>query len=342
MKKIFVKPIAFILGIALAIGALGLYGCGSQDTSNSGSGVTAKNQGIAQSIDRDVSIEKTTLLDIPEITITADSVSFENNQLCLNLTLTNKTSKPISATAGTLGFSANYINNYMVNDGYLAADLEANETTEKTVYFDALELQGLGITKIGEIGLGILVKNNQTSKDFSSSDYSQIAQQVVALKTNQYASADMNSNTYAEAINNQVYLAQIGGTMLKFDGNGGFNQSGISIQSIALLKNSEDEKIVLVEIQNNTNELVAARSSDVTINGEMAYEGSWTSTALAPHKIGLMAINLNDIEEMVSAYGDDGPVDFGLESISNVGIEFAVYDKKFNTVVSPVELEFNF
>lgn len=338
MEKIFVKPIAFVLGIVLAVGALGLCGCSSGGSSNSGSGVTVKNQDSAASIDRDVSIEKTTLLDTPEITITADSVSFENDRLCLTLTSTNKTNKPISARAGTMGFSANYINNYMVTDGYFMADLEAKETAEDKVYFDSSEMLLLGISKIGEIGLGISVQNNNRT----TYDYSQITQQVVSIKTNQFSSTDMESNTYDTAINNKGLLNLIGATMINFNGNGGFEQSGISIKSIALIENKEGEKTVFIEIQNNTDDLVGARSSAVTINDEMAYEGLWDTTAIAPHKFGIMAINLNNVEEMGDVYDDEDEIKSALETVSTVGIEFSVVDKKANTVVAPVELEFSF
>ena len=125
MEKILKYPLALVLAAVLTFSAVALAGCGSGSPS-SGSGVTVKSEDTSQGIDQDVSIEKTALIDIPEASVTADSVSFENDNLCVNLTLTNKTSKPIQVNAGTLGFSANYINNYMVSDGYLHEELEPN------------------------------------------------------------------------------------------------------------------------------------------------------------------------------------------------------------------------
>lgn len=157
MEKILKYPLALVLAAVLTFSAVALAGCGSGSPS-SGSGVTVKSEDTSQGIDQDVSIEKTALIDIPEASVTADSVSFENDNLCVNLTLTNKTSKPIQVNAGTLGFSANYINNYMVSDGYLHEELEPNESTTEKISFSTAELRALGIQQIGEIGLGLEVK----------------------------------------------------------------------------------------------------------------------------------------------------------------------------------------
>ena len=129
---------------------------------------------------------------------------------------------------------------------------------------------------------------------------------------------------------------------MKFNGEGGFDQNGISIKSIALLKNTDEELTVFVEIQNNTDMLVGAQASDVTIDGEMAYEGNWTGVAVAPHKIGLLDINLDDISSMMSSQTNDKDENSHLDNVKVVGIEFSVRDEKRNTIVSPTELEFSF
>lgn len=341
MEKILKYPLALVLAAVLAFGAVALAGC-SSGSSSSGSGVTVKSENTSQGIDQGVSIEKTTLIDIPEASITADSVSFENDNLCVNLTLTNKTNKPLQVNAGNMGFPVNYINNYMVNGGYLYTQLEPNESTTDSISFDTAELQGLGIKQIGEIGLGLTVKNNQTTPEYSEMNFDQICQQVATIKTDKIDSVDMNADTYPEAINNQALLTLLGASMVKFNGEGGFDQNGISIKSIALMKSVEDKLAILVEIQNNTDKLVSARASDVIIDGEMSYEGLWSNAALAPHKIGLLDINLDDILSLKNGSSSTEGEGTHLESVKTVEIEFSVIDEKRNTIVSPTELEFSF
>jgi hypothetical protein len=336
MQRIVKLPIVLIFGLMLSVSLIGLTGCGSQDQKSSG--ITVKDQGAIPALDHDFTIEKTTLIDIPEVTVVADSASFQNDNLSIQLTLTNKTSKPLSVCSGTNGFSANYINNYMVNSGYLVADLEPNETITKDVTINAQELQLCGIREIGVIGLGLLVKNNKTS---SPVNFDQITQQVVAIKTNKYESVDLGANTYPEAINDAALLELIGATMVSFNDEGGFDQNGISIESVALIKNAEEELTVMLEIKNGTDKLIGAIADDISIDSEMVYESRWTTAIIDAGKTGFLSINLDDVVSMKRML-DDNDDDSKLETISQAGIEFSVVDAKSNTIISPVELEFSF
>lgn len=336
MQRIVKLSLALVFGVILAVSLIGLTGCSSQNQKNPG--ITVKNQGTTPALDRDFTIEKTTLIDIPEVTVVADSATFQNDNLSIHLTLTNKTSKPLSVCSGTNGFSANYINNYMVNSGYLVADLEPNETVTKDVTINAQELQLCGIREIGVIGLGLLVKNNKTS---SPVNFDQIAQQVAAIKTNKYDSVDLDTNTYPEAINDATLLGRIGATMVSFNGEGGFDQNDISIESVALIKNTEGELTVMLEIKNGTDKLIGAIAGDISIGGEIVYEGRWTSAIIDAGKTGFLSINLDDVVNMKRML-DDNDDDSKLETISQTGIEFSVVDARSNTIISPVELEFSF
>ncbi len=335
------KLLGVLMGITLLLSLFCLAACNSDnDTDSSNSSITIKKQGATSEIDHNVSIEQTTLIDIPEASITADSISFQNDSLKLALNMTNKISKPISIQAGTLGFSANYINNYMVNDGYIGIDLEPNESKTAEVVFNSQELKMLGINQIGEIGIGITIKNNQTSKDYSTINFDQIHREIVSIKTSQYNSVDMNVDTYPDAITSESLLNTLNATLLKFSKEEGFDQNGIKIKSLGLFKNTDDEISVLLEIQNSTNTLVGVQASDVIINGEMAYEGTWIGSAIAPDKIAIMSICLNDIINL--ANNNEAVQSIDLSNITTVGIELAALDVNSNTVVSPTELEFTF
>ena len=78
------------------------------------------------------------------------------------------------------------------------------------------------------------------------------------------------------------------------------------------------------------------------IDGEMSYEGLWSNAALAPHKIGLLDINLDDILSLKNGSSSTEGEGTHLESVKTVEIEFSVIDEKRNTIVSPTELEFSF
>lgn len=76
-------------------------------------------------------------------------------------------------------------------------------------------------------------------------------------------------------------------------------------------------------------------AGDVSVNGVMAYEGLWTSETIAPGKTAIMDISLTNVTDSISDQVD-------LNDVSTVGLDFGASDAQSNTIVAPVELEFNF
>ena len=69
------KVMISLMGVALVFSMLSLTACNSSNNAtNSSSNITVKNQTPVQEIDRNVSIEKTTLIDIPEASISVPAV----------------------------------------------------------------------------------------------------------------------------------------------------------------------------------------------------------------------------------------------------------------------------
>lgn len=355
MREKWKRSLSLALGAALALGALALSGCSGVPGAapRSGAGVSVAGQSDMMEIDHSVAIEPTVLIDLPEVTVTVDSATFRNDNLYLDITAVNKTALPIDITAGTLGFSANYINNYMVETGYLLMSLDPNQTLTDDISFNATNLVLYGIKQIGEIGIGFSIRYDEPYTGSGSANHDQIFQEVVSLKTNLYDEADMSSDTYPDAVTNPALLSLFDGQMLSFNRDGGFDQSGISIKSLGLFKNKDDDVSVMVEVQNNGETLVGVRASDISIDGKMVYEGSWTGNVVVPGKIAVMGIDLNGVADMgdmlansesdsgdSAGEGDDQQFDFS--RVSTVGIEFSAQDESFNTVVAPTQLEFSF
>lgn len=324
--------ISSLLGVMLAFGSISITGCASRQEA----GISVGSQDPTETFDWNTTIEKTVLIDIPEVTVTADSLSFKNDNAYLDITATNKTDSKISVSAGTLGFSGNYINNYMVTSGYLMLDLDPQQSETDDMYFNTEELMLFGIKQISEIGLGLNVQYDEISDDFTSSNFDTICQEITEIRTSAYESGETTANSYQSTLNNDALLSLVGAQLLAFDDKGGFDQNGISIKSVSLVKNKDEDISAFIEIQNDSDAIVMASASDVSINGVMAYEGSWTGETIAPHKIAVMDITLNDVVR------DEEIDQFDLENVTNLGIEFAVKNKDSNTIVAPIELGFSF
>lgn len=326
----------------LLLAAFTLTACGNAGQ-DSKTGITVKNQVAAYEMDSTVSIEPVTLLDTSEVKIVADSLTIKNDSPILTLTLTNKLDTPISVQAGTIGFSGSYVNNYMVSQAYLGADLKPNETMAKEMRFGKEELMILGITQIGEIGLGVNVKHNQSYTEYEKSNYNVIFKGVLPIKTNKYDSADMNTDTYAERINDAGMLSLLNAKMLSFNKDDSFAQNGISIESWGLCQNEDGEVNLLLEMKNSSDSLVSITLSNVSLDGQLAYKGLWDTESIAPQKTAIVYVDLDSIAK----HGDliskaDDAKELSMKDVKQVGFTLSAEDENSNTILAPTELELNF
>lgn len=341
MKGIMKLMSAICLTGVLSVGAISLVGCSGEPeqsgSSQTGSAnVSVKSQDTSFSVSTDSTIEKTTLVDNEYFSMVATGLSFRNNNAYLTLDIANKTSEEIEVSSGTIGSGSNFINNYMVSGGYMNCDLEPSASSEEELWFSMQELGIYGITSIGEIGLNVKAQYDYMSDAYSNMNYKAFFEGPLVIKTSSYDKASTDLNTYQSAINNSDLLSYYEVEMLAFSDADSFEQSGIGIKSIALIKNKDDETSLLIEIENDNDYGCIATASDIMINGQMAYEGSWTGETISAGKYAVMDITLDNAIE------DDEMDKFDLTNISTVGIEFEVKDSNGNTMVSSTELEFSF
>ncbi len=79
-------------------------------------------------------IEETVLVDEKGVKITATELTFERNGVELTLLFENNTDKKLSFTTGTIGYSCNSINGYMVDTGYLNATIQPGKKGYDTIF----------------------------------------------------------------------------------------------------------------------------------------------------------------------------------------------------------------
>lgn len=108
----------------------------------------------APSFDPTATMEETVLVDESNVKITATALKYTAYDVKLSLTIENNSDQDLSFYAGTLGYSCNSINGWMVDDGYLNADVPAGKKANESVEFDIDELVLLGITDIADLELG--------------------------------------------------------------------------------------------------------------------------------------------------------------------------------------------
>ena len=129
-----------------------LTACGGSSTgqgSESGGSTPSNGQPapmdeILEAFGTTATLDETVMVDEGGVTITATGLTYTAYSADLELTIENNSGKNLSFVSGSLGYSCNSINGYMVEDGYLNCDVANGKKANESISFgyDALMLYG--------------------------------------------------------------------------------------------------------------------------------------------------------------------------------------------------------
>ena len=160
------------LAMSLAVVTLLLSACGrpasgeassspGQTNTSGPSAVPAPSAGgNAIQFNPSATIEETVLVDECDIKITATGIKYTAYDVKLSLAIENNSDQDLSFYSGTSGYNCNSINGYMVDNGYLNADIAAGKKSNETVSFSVDELTLLGFDDIADIELGFSITDS--------------------------------------------------------------------------------------------------------------------------------------------------------------------------------------
>ena len=94
---------------------------------------------------KNATIPETVLFEENGVKISATALNYGNYSVDLDLLIENNSEKELSFISGSVGYSCNSVNGYMINDGYLNCDVAAGKKAYDTISFDydALMLYGI-------------------------------------------------------------------------------------------------------------------------------------------------------------------------------------------------------
>lgn len=314
----------------------------SQDSSEGG--LSVKSQGGMAAFDDSGTIDQSVLVDNEVLTVEAQELVYKNNIASLKLRITNNSSEGIEVLAGTLGFSANYVNDYMTV-GYLNCNVAAGESVEDSFDISLDELRLMGICGIGEIGIGLRVQPSNEGKESDDYSFDELYRGIARVETSLFGNPSVADDSYAAAMESASNgFTQLGGKVLKFTREEAFQQGGISIGSIAVVENAEGDRFGLVEFENETNKIVSIQYGKVNLNGVLAYEGLWNATTIAPGKKSICTIEFKRMLDYVKENNPDGSSDLNeVESgdISSFGMAMYAVDENQNTLFEEAVVEYS-
>lgn len=236
-------------------------------------------------------IEETVLVDENNVKITATELNYDNYNPKLMLTIENNSDKELDFISGSIGFSYNSVNGYMISSAYINSTVAAGKKAMEEMYIYTDELALYGITDIADIEVAFEVKDD---------DYNEVlVTKPIKIATSISETYDNTVDTYMETMRNAVGKTIGSYKIARFEENTIYDQNGVQIISEGLMEGSSGEQTLVLEAKNSTDAPVILRVSDVSFNGLLVCDDNWTSETV---NAGAKALIDIDITDMVDYY----------------------------------------
>ena len=191
------------------------------------------------------------------------------------LTIENNSGKDLSFISGSLGYSCNSINGYMVSEGYLNCDVADGKKANETISFSYSGLMLYGIDEIADIEIGF---------DISDEDYNHTYSGPRQVRTSAFDGYDYSEDRYQNAITDRATMNAYGYDITHFSQENLYNVNDITLLSSGVMVNQDGETSLLLELENRTEDMVYLSTSDIALNGLVVSSSTWSSTAINPGK----------------------------------------------------------
>lgn len=278
------------------------------------------DEGIWPTFQRTATIEETVLVDEYDVRIIATGISYDSYSAKLGLIFENNSEKDICFTSGSIGYSCNSVNGYMLETGYINCDVVAGKKAKGTISFDYDLLMLCGIYEIADIEIGF---------DIRDDDYNHIYSGPRQVKTSIADGYDYEVVGYRKTIANEVLQNMLGYRVSFLSDEILYNQNGLAVVYNCLMVNANGEAFLMLEVENSSAESVVVTSSDIYLNGLGIYSSTWSSDIINPGKTGAVELNLSD---MLDGNSWDA---YGLQEIGAVSLSLNFTNTDGNFLSSP-------
>lgn len=288
--------------------------------------IREENQEVLGEFKKGAGIEETVLYNEGDILIKALGLTYDEYSAELNLEIENNTDKDLQFLSGTLGYSCNAINNFMLESGYLNCDVSAGKKAVDRVVFDYSDLMIYGIDEIAKIEMAF---------DISDDDFNRIYTGACPIETSASSGYDYSADHYQATITSKAAMNTYSYSMLDFKTDIPYDENGVKLLSSGILKNKDGDISLFLEFENNGSDTVKIGSSGIKINGIIACTLNWSSVLVAPGHRGIESIELTSVLDRPfwNIYGinDLGSVEVALtqypeEGMNELGTKEIVHD----------------
>lgn len=265
-------------------------------------------------------IKETVMVDEKDVRITATGLEYTGYSVELMLTIENNSGKNLSFVCGSVGYDCGSVNGYMIPGMYMNADVAAGKTANESIEISTDELMVCGINEIADIEIGF---------DISDDEYDEYLQTgPCQVKTSIADTYDYSSNSFAKTIRNKSLMNALDYTVDHFYEDVLDFKSGISVLTETVVSNKNGEKVLMIEIMNNSSKDCIAEISDIYLNGLLVEDGSRDSNTVVSGKRYIGSIPITSLIK------DIDPEAFGLSTVSDVMLSIRTYNTDYDELYS--------
>lgn len=300
-------------------------GQGGESSGSTQSNEPAPTDEILEPFGTTATLDETVMVDEGGVTITATGLTYTAYSADLELTIENNSGKNLSFVSGSLGYSCNSVNGYMVKDGYLNCDVANGKKANESISFGYDALMLYGIHEIADLEIGISMTDD---------DYNTTYTGPKQLKTSAFDAHDYSSDYYQEAITSEAAMNTYGYEMKHFSKKPLYDQNGVKLRSSGIMANQDGGTALLLELENTTDSMVYLSTSDIALNGLLLNSSTWSSDAINPGKRGIVTVELSAVLD--PAYWGV----YGITSVESVSLSLGQRNERGMEIAAetPVEI----
>ena len=269
-------------------------------------------------------LKETVMFDENGVKITATGLNYTKYSVELELTIENNSEKNLSFISGSMGYSCNSVNGYMINDGYLNCDVAAGKKAKATLSFSYDELILHGINEIADIEIGF---------DISDDDYNHTYSGPRQVKTSAFDLHDYTKNDYQIAITNSIVMNTYDYEMNYFSKDMLYEQNGVQLVSSGIMVKPDGETVLLLELENTTSNMVYITTSNIVLNGLFVNSSTWSSDAVNPGKRGVIQVDISSVLDL-EYWGV-----YGIKEIGSIALTLGQQDEDGNDITDSIPIE---
>lgn len=273
------------------------------------------------------SIDSTTIYDANNVKITVDQLEYQNDQAVLDLTIENHTDKDLSFVTGSMGYSRNSVNGYMMDGVYLNETVNAGLQSKEVIRLDSDYLACAGISDIADITLDFQIE------DADNNTFAETGPLVI--KTNLADAWDYGNDTYAALMKSGQSIGESSIKIEQYNEGSLFDQNGVRIPSSALLSYG-DEKLARLEVENTTESNIVLSVDDIAVNGITITSGTWTREYIISSHRGFIDLAFSTL---LSSINSDA---LGINDINAISFTVQLKDWNDNKLGDPAKVDISF